>query len=117
MISKELLSKVLKESVLSIRPYIEDDTVHKNIIMYECGKNTYGLIGIYELAHECKQWALNYMVDKEIQSTGCIISSWIHTGGKGHARILVIDENFIADTEPEAIIKACEWIMENKCGS
>ncbi len=68
----------------------------------------------YCLSIKCKEWALNYMVDKEIQSTGCIISSWTHTGGSGHARILVIDEKFTANTEPEAIFKACEWLLELK---
>ena len=115
MISKELLSKVLKESVLAIRPYIEDDTVHENIIMYECGKNTYELISIYELAHECKQWAFkNYkiIINSRITSKTKLI--------KGYAEIIKNCDYLYgdyADTEVEAIIKVCEWIMENKCGS
>ena len=115
MISKELLSEVLKESVLSIRPYIEDDIIDENITIYECGKNTYGIIDIYELAHKCKEWAFkNYKI---------IINSRITSNTKlinGYAEII---KNYdylygdYADTEPEAIFKACEWIMENKCGS
>ena len=113
MISKELLSEVLGLccGVKSIR---NSEVVY----WFNCiGEVRESSINIYELAHKCKEWALNYMVDKEIQSTGCIISSWTHTGDKGHARILIIDEKFIANTEPEAIFKACQYIMENKCGS
>ena len=112
MISKELLSEVLKESVLSIRPYIEDDIIDENITIYECGKNTYGIIDIYELAHKCKQWALEH--DCELLS--CIRS-------KDRAICDIYSDKYnckfthYADTEPEAIFKACKWIMENKCGS
>ena len=111
-ISKELLSEVLNYEVDVFLG------INKNEIDYTCCRDENEgyvdiSINLYEFAFKCKEWALNYMVDKEIQSTGCIISSWTHTGGSGHARILVIDEKFTANTEPEAIIRACEWIQEN----
>lgn len=61
-------------------------------------------------ASKCKKWALKHIIDKEIQSAGCIISSWSSPDSKGKARILVIDETFVGDTEAEAVMKATEWV-------
>ena len=61
---------------------------------------------------KCKEWALNIILDIDIQSRGCVISSWT-THNSGKARILVIDKSFTADTEIEAVIKACEYILQH----
>ena len=112
--SKELLSKVLSKECVEI-------TILDNDIWYRCiacvyGKNRYieNRINIYELSSRCKYWAY----DK-----GGID---IHSGKKllkNNFECLIYDGSipykiFEADTEPEAIFKACEWIMEQtKCGS
>lgn len=106
MISKELLSAVLDvevTNVIGIR--------YTNELRYEtCDDefNSFNFIRINDLFVKCKQWALKYIID----NSGCIISSWTHPNGKGSARILDIDETFIADTEVEAVIKACEWLLD-----
>ena len=118
MISKELLSKVLDNEV----PY--QVKVHKIIIknnslnyFYNSKDSGGGLfeaneyINIYELAHKCKEWAL---------SKGYIINSGATTSNDWSSTIYkVIKENpYIKElshtweqSEPEAIFKACQWIL------
>lgn len=68
-------------------------------------------INIYELAHKCKEWSL---------SKGYAIESCLEHKTSIAAIISVDSDNplfgtkhyYISDTEPEAIFKACEWIME-----
>lgn len=121
-ISKELLSEVLDNEV----PY--QVKVHKIIIknnslnyFYNSKDSGGGLfeaneyINIYELAHKCKEWAVIrqfYNVASLLDYTGytCIIRQDPMT-------FLNTELRFRAGTEPEAIFKACQYIMENKCGS
>ena len=122
-ISKELLESIFNYKIKSViigdneTTFIPKDSDNTgmggcNWGRYDTG-NSFNYIRHNDLFVKCKQWALKHIIDKEIQSTGCIISSWTHPTGKGKARILVIDETFIADTEVEAVIKACEWILKN----
>ena len=114
MISKELLSEVLKESVLYIRPYIEDDIIDENITIYECGKNTYGIIDIYELAHKCKEW-LEYNCFYEVMIVEYEVYLMEDIWGEGGVSIhkrFTSENSWILN-----LFKACEYIMENKCGS
>ena len=104
-ISKELLSEVLNEEVLSIRPYIDNDPFYKNVFMWECRKNTYDTINIYELAHKCKEW---------LKSNVSNANSGFDNGHRNfcHIENYNIQDRFYADTEVEAIFKACEWILK-----
>lgn len=117
MISKELLSKVLDKEVDSLTyvPYISG--------LYDEGYSyslTDGMVGrfisIYELAHKCKEWAFKYgyeicsykMQDTELPNCRCLI---------GHLSLTIRPDKrhgFYANTEPEAIFKATQWILENK---
>ena len=116
-ISKELLIEVLGSEYnqrLVDWFQIEDDNFLRTY--YDCGSfddkgrpTGLGLeINIYEFAYKCKEWAyLQY---------GIIIQSYLYNG-KWRVDILKgieIDEFFKnIDSEPEAIIKACEWILED----
>ena len=108
MISKELLSEVLNQNVTS---------VYKQQGQYRyTTSNTNGawvsgsdvpFPNIYELAHKCKEWAhtLGFMVQSYLYNT------------KARADLLSscdVDEKFIADTEPEAVFRVCEWILKDK---
>ena len=101
MISKELLSEALG---FSIGNCWNDGIL---IVWKEDGMSE---INIYELAHKCKKWAFN---NYEIMLESTIIFS-------SSSRCKGIDEvGFCvmvtyAETEPEAIFKACQWILENK---
>lgn len=108
MISKELVSEVLKEEVVHCFMISGDD----NEVYYRY-YDTIGTlyINIYELAHKCKEWA---------NSKGYVLSSATQINGvceyytdKGYNDEKYIDY-MLAYTEPEAIFLACQWILENK---
>lgn len=61
-------------------------------------------INIYELAYKCKEWAFGKMF---------FLSSGFDTDG-AFCLDRMNSKSFIAETEPEAIFKACQWILENK---
>ena len=105
MISKELLSEVLELKI----NLVEIDEA-RNKVFYYCnqfGRMT-GEISTFELAHKCKEWAF----DK-----GFVLKSYKKQGafsGTYHYAIDINDKicEWLANTEYEAIFKACEWIME-----
>lgn len=112
-ISKELLSEVLGEDINDI---VNDKTTPKNIFQYEIKKRmldgsgvAYREINIHELANKCKEWALQQ---------GHILSSWEtnpNSGVEAYCRSSNVDRfPFQSTTEPEAIFKACNWILGNK---
>lgn len=115
-ISKELLSEVYREHL--------DNNDTKEVLWVQEGtiphQIAYGLetgahyTNIHTLAHECKEWAYKGKVKYRISSIRHNKDIW-----KAHIYInkpksknmgVVIREH----TEPEAIFKACEWILENK---
>ena len=113
-ISKELLIEVLgseyKQRLVDWFQ-IEDDNFLRTY--YDCGSyddkgrpTGLGLeINIYEFAFMCKEW-----VNKQ--------EYWANSGydNKYYCMLRDMPDNqwFYADTEVEAIFKACEWLLENK---
>ena len=115
--SKELLSEVLGLEIKEIKNksngalYVTD-----NCVGFSTKEETAGLINIYELAHKCKEWAtskgyimLSYMEDDK---TGYVSLGDLF--GQTKVKLPQPKDSFWfeADTELEAIFKACEWIME-----
>jgi len=120
MINKKLLSKVLNldiEGISSISIYSDrvgyfykDDYFSKTI-------------NIYELANECKKWAMKkryYIFSRSfikhenanIGAIAYIIKDILHgIPDLGHSDIESCSKG---KTEPEAIFKACQWILENE---
>ena len=102
---KHNISKELFEAV-----YNCDITTDKDML------NVYKTINIYEFAFKCKEWLLNKGYSQlsgrdDIYEKGVGFVCSI-----GSTTLLI--EDFYAGTEIEAIIKACEWILEykeNKC--
>ena len=112
MISKELLSEVLNASIYYMEIQSKNIIVHYDKgmpLMYDDS------INIYELANKCKEWALSkdYYLRAEqginyydnLQWT-CFLNINMDDGAE------YID--YWNSTEPEAIFKACQWILENK---
>ncbi len=106
--SKELISEVLSKEVEEEERFIDSNSLtYVNSGIYED-------INIYEFAFKCKEWAF----DK-----GFVLKSYKKQGafsGTYHYAIDINDKicEWLANTEYEAIFKACEWIMEQtKCGS
>ena len=120
MINKELLSKVLDNEV----PY--QVKVHKIIIknnslnyFYNSKDSVGGLfeaneyINIYELAHKCKEWALSkgYVLFSKIRLNSSLASCYFDAMGK-HDYEDDYHNDFRAETESEAIFRACQWILD-----
>ena len=126
MISKELLSEVLGEDFdkvakinnaeffIHLRGTELVGFVDQSRLQVACPRREdYMSINIYELAHKCKEWAFN--------KKNCNLNSGKHEVGEG-LRIgyeCEVTERYtqhyitssICETEPEAIFKACEWIL------
>ena len=103
MISKELLSEVLDTHIGSIE-YIDNTNTVRYTITTCFG---YIDINIYELAHKCKRWAC----DKR----GYGVSSYV---AYDDARCEIFKHSdktktqIYGDTEPDAVFKACEWVLK-----
>lgn len=108
MISKELLSEVLGYKIS--KAYIEDTQSVKYLNVFLDGDDTgiYDSINIHELAHKCKEWAYKQGFLLNSDSLGYCLH------GCYEEDIIKVDQEWKSDTEPEAIFKACEWILENK---
>ncbi len=108
MISTELLSEVLisqsrgytKKGIIKVYGMSSIDDASMFQFYYNTKLHS---INIHELAHKCKEWAWK---------TNHVVSSFAL---KAHWRVLVDSkELFIADTEPESIFKACQWLLDTK---
>lgn len=114
VIKPKIKDEVLKDGVIE-HFEIVDNTL--NVCMFyeskdiDCKGN--GLhspynINIYELAHKCKEWALSkgYYLHSHIKEDNecwCIVKSLDNITRQFSCEM---------DTESEAIIKACEWILK-----
>ncbi len=105
MISNELLSKVLKTEVKALELW------NDNSIRYFAPKDY--IINIYELANKCKEWALN-LDEYSIESGLTWGEGYVNLFGRYSCSDSEPDEIFVEDTEPEAIFKACEYILKNQ---
>ena len=99
--SKELISEVLSKEVEEERFIDSNSLTYVNSGIYED-------INIYELACKCKKWAKNYTLvsayyfeNGEEGAWCCLHKDLCNVGG----------EMFEADTEEEAIFKACDYIL------
>jgi hypothetical protein len=128
MISNKLLSAILNKKCV-----IVDFIKETNNLYYQtdCNigtelRNKECWINVYELSERCKQWAFIkwYSIESSIDSDGFDEQDnieWVyyvylsdlknieHIGNRNK-----FIKEFKAKTEPEAIFKACEWILENK---
>ena len=107
IISKELLSEVLGVYVRDGWYFDCELLLYTHDKILGLDENYHSQINIYELAHKCKEWAhsRNFMIQSYLYNT------------KARADLLSscdVDEKFQADTEPEAVFRACEWILKDK---
>jgi len=122
--SKELLSEVLDYKVEN---YSHNGTPITNLAINVDARADNGIrlakqnINIYELAHKCKEWAwrtenvrleTGRMYGLTTEAHNCRID--VYSGHKFYFNGRYKD--FTANTEPEAIFKACEWILKQNKG-
>ena len=107
MISNELLTEVvgLCCGVKSIR---NSEVVYWFNCIDEVRESS---INIYELAYLCKEWASKHHYS--------VMSGWemTHWGGAYRVDVFRNSDNILfsmstVKTEPEAIFRACEWILD-----
>ena len=116
-ISRELASSVLGLNVV----YTESCEHRDNIIGIWTDMNTKPIkeISIYEFTYKCKEWILIqknkdclYIADQfslNIESQMGVIKYFWCVLLKNNSRI---SPEFKADSEIEAILKACNWVLE-----
>ena len=108
-ISKKLLSEVLEinENLISDASIDEFECRY-----YDVEDDKYYSCNIYELAHKCKEWALSkgYILMSKPRTSSSFATCVFCKNGKCNYEDDLWND-FRADTEPEAIFKACQWIM------
>ena len=132
MISKKLLCSVLQNNRVSSDGYkqSDDNLIHFNCVYGNAPDDYYDeveCINIYELAHMCKEWAKDQKICGQLPHVYLIDSGLEKKSdepcGRGYkikcaawfAYNIVGDiKYFYAATEPEAVFKACQWILDNK---
>jgi len=111
LISKELLSLVLDTKIEKFKIVEEDNMMYFG----------YTSLNLDTLGRLCKEWALKegYCLVSSIhdnnnyESKYCICE--IMKPVYGSSSLYFPQENTIgSDTEPEAIFKACQWILEKE---
>ena len=123
-IGKELLSEVLKSPVeiISIDEYkcmIRNSTYFDNeqrgiLYCYLYENEEIRFMSIYEFAFKCKEWALSKGYSQLSGKDDIYEKSEGFVCSVGSTTLLIKD--LYADTEIEAIIKACNWLLEqSKC--
>ncbi len=116
----EVISKELVSEVLEVNGVLGLEQNQKDIVII-FGEGCKFNINIHELAHRCKEWARTegkeYLYTQHIIGTNYPSSSGEKPEVK-HYDMWVCFVNIIqqhrigtADTEPEAIFKACEYII------
>lgn len=119
MISVELLSIVTD---IDERQILDIDVVDDLLIVtyneqckYQNPADTYDIeFNVYGIAHKCKEWAFNQgyelfsrILSNDSQMRGnCLI---IKAESDPETVLKIENEK----TEPEAIFKACQWILDN----
>ena len=108
MVSKELLSEVLKLNIT----YIErcNNSIIYKISVYDREEE----VNIYELAYKCKEWANNLPSKRYQLYSGICPKSLNYSVCSIFSGAIEQTEEIIANSEVEAIIKACQWILDNK---
>ena len=114
MIGKELLSEVLGRYVVEFKN--ESWLKSNNTIVYTLkDEESEDFINIYEFAHKCKEWAY---ANKFKLKSGIYTTNGGENFGGYETNVYHCNKfgskEFSADTEPEAIFKACQWILDNK---
>ncbi len=102
-LNKELLAEVLEIVEISkVSEIIAKYGYMEYIVEFDENRFKTGSVSIHELAHKYKLWALAQGHTCNVQMS--LDSTLVYLG--------VTDTNFSANTEFEAVVKACEWIYE-----
>ncbi len=104
MISNKLISEVLEKN---IGDAVKEDN---NICYYNWSNNgSPDCINIDTLVRLCKEWAKTegYLISSNVLETEIYPTD-------ENGWILKLEHSIVEETEAEAVIEACEWILEKK---
>ncbi len=105
MITNELMSEIIGNPISTV-----GIGGNKKSIFYGNGLSPLQKINIHELAHKCKEWVLS---DTEYSCSSGLSRGFTRCKiGDGYC--MVGARFFFADTEPEAVFKGCEWILNER---
>ena len=107
MISRELISRVLNLNITLVDTKYSETTKR---IRYVTSDNNDYYIDVYNLAHKCKEWALK----NDCQLLSCIKES--NSLCDIYSNTYNCKFTHYADTEAEAIFKACQWVLKQQSG-
>jgi hypothetical protein len=113
-----MISILLAEAVLDQQGRISE-VLHSNtdVTLYGKQHEFLGTYNIYELAHKCKEWAFwndYYVITKMRMPDIYRDCQKIDYGFEVYQQDNISEHSWWLDTEPEAIFKACQWILDNK---
>jgi len=129
--SKKLLSAVLNKKVVNVIKLHEKHTNTLELLIKKRDDKEYTVktyINIYELTHKCKEWALtkNLFLSSDVSRClpadspnridiwYCSIGYKVYVCPSGKRSLCTgCKHSEIENTEPEAVFKACEWIIES----
>lgn len=114
-ISKELLSEVLNCDVDKYTIVSSSEITQIRIWKKDAEMWDYRSCDIHHLAHKCKEWAINkgyvlricYVLENDTREL-CFVETTLLKSDQYLSDYYDMDSN----TEVEAIIKACEWILK-----
>ena len=108
IITKELLRRVLPKETENLSEdfsfYIDEDY----IVFRDEGETLFDY-NVYKFVFKCKEWVLTLENKFPIKSMTSITPS-----GTFGVAFCMVDSDFFANTEIEAIFKACNWILEKE---
>lgn len=108
-ISKELIRNVLEKETENLPDDFTFDIIDNYIIFADDGECMFE-VNIYEFAYKCKVWVFNkykIYLSSELGEDSEVSLFWT-----ANFKIKRENKSFYGDTEFEAIIKACEWILK-----
>ena len=127
-ISKELLSEVLENEIVRFEIVSTKRITQIRIWYKDTELHLYESWDIYHLAHKCKEWAFYaYKISvssfksgsfylKEFNQIKDNSEYWVELDNASIDCEININDSgiFKSYSEPEAIFKACQWILDNK---
>ena len=110
-ISKELIKNVLVKETENLSDNFTFN-INDNYILFADEGECQFEVNIYEFAFKCKEWALSKGYSQLSGKDNIYEKGEGFVCSIGSTTLLIKD--FYADTELEAILKACEWVLELK---
>jgi hypothetical protein len=116
-INKSLLNEVLNKKFYKIEfagfgTYTCSNTLICRYIKDD--ENYSEQINIYELAHKCKEWAFKQGYSLNVFNSNSNYHEVTPNTLAQNDEEWVEHPYSIASSEPEAVFKACQWILDNK---